>query len=130
MGGVRKRVATAATAVTVVTAVTAVFFYTNPSHPVPPYDTYHITLSDFALRPPMSGYNGWESTHKHEHSSLYGVLLSIRAKRTNDPFRMILFKRQVYPSLYTEYLTGRENTGSAVQTSRWRMLRKPYQVCF
>ena len=19
----------------------------------------------------MSGYNGWESTHKHEHSSLY-----------------------------------------------------------
>ena len=26
--------------------------------------------------------------------------------------------------------TTRENTGSAVQTSRWRMLRKPYQVCF
>ena len=70
MGGVRKRVVTAATAVTVVTAVTADFFFTNPSHPVPPYDTYHITLSDFALRPPMSGYNGWESTHKHEHSSL------------------------------------------------------------
>ena len=41
---------------------------------MPPYDTYHITLSDFALRPPMSGYNGWESTHKHEHSSLYRFL--------------------------------------------------------
>ena len=72
MGGGRKRVVTAVTAVTVVTAATAFFFiYRNPSHPVPPYDTYHITLSDFALRPPMSGYNGWESTHKHEHSSLY-----------------------------------------------------------
>ena len=53
-----------------------------------------------------------------------------QGKKVNDPFYMILFKRQVYPSLYTEYLTGRENTGSAVQTSRWRMLRKPYQVCF
>ena len=42
----------------------------NASQLVLPYDTYHITLSDFALRPPMSGYNGWESTHKHEHSSL------------------------------------------------------------
>ena len=71
MGGVLKRVVTAVTAVTVVTVVTAVFFFRNASHPVPPYDTYHITLSDFALRPPMSGYNGWESTHKHEHSSLY-----------------------------------------------------------
>ena len=55
---------------TVVTAVTADFLFWNPSHLVPPYDTYHITLSDFALRPPMSGYYGWESTHKHEHSSL------------------------------------------------------------
>jgi len=71
MGGVRKRVVTAVTAVTVVTVVTAVFFPKTPSQIVPPYDTYHITLSDFALRPPMSGYNGWESTHKHEHSSLY-----------------------------------------------------------
>ena len=72
MGGVPKRVVTAVTAVTVATVVTAVFYYyRNASHPVPPYDTYHITLSDFALRPPMSGYNGWESTHKHEHSSLY-----------------------------------------------------------
>ena len=53
-----------------------------------------------------------------------------QGKKDNDPFDMILSKRQVYPSLYTEYLTGRENTGSAVQTSRWRMLRKPYQVCF
>ena len=53
-----------------------------------------------------------------------------QGKKVNDPFYMILFKRQVYPSLYTEYLTGRENTGSAVQTSRWRMIRKPYQVCF
>ena len=71
MGGGRKRVVTAVTAVTVVTAVTAVFFLKTASQIVPPYDTYHITLSDFALRPPMSGYNGWESTHKHEHSSLY-----------------------------------------------------------
>ena len=71
MGGVLKRVVTAVTAVTVVTAATAVFYiYKNASQIVPPYDTYHITLSDFALRPPMSGYNGWESTHKHEHSSL------------------------------------------------------------
>jgi len=73
MGGGLKRVVTAVTAVTVVTAVTAVFFFKTASHPVPPYDTYHITLSDFALRPPMSGYNGWESTHKHEHSSLYCI---------------------------------------------------------
>ena len=75
MGGGRKRVVTAVTAATVVTAVTADFLYIcrNASHPVPPYDTYHITLSDFALRPPMSGYNGWESTHKHEHSSLYYI---------------------------------------------------------
>ena len=72
-GGGRKRVVTAVTAATVVTAVTAELVFTNASHPVPPYDTYHITLSDFALRPPMSGYNGWESTHKHEHSSLYSI---------------------------------------------------------
>ena len=70
MEGVLKRVVTAATAATVVTAATAVYFFTNSSHPVPPYDTYHITLSDFALRPPVSGYNGWESTHNHEHSRL------------------------------------------------------------
>ena len=75
MGGGLKRVVTAVTAATVVTVVTAVFFSKTASQIVPPYDTYHITLSDFALRPPMSGYNGWESTctHKHEHSSLYGT---------------------------------------------------------
>ena len=67
MGGVLKRVVTGVTAATAVTAV----FFKNPSHPVPPYDTYHMTLSDFALRPPMSEGNGWESTHNHEHSSLY-----------------------------------------------------------
>ena len=82
MGGGLKRVVTAVTAVTVVTAVTAVFFFTNASQIVPPYDTYHITLSDFALRPPMSGYNGWESTHKHEHSSLY---LSEKSEKCSIP---------------------------------------------
>ena len=81
MGGGPKRVVTAVTAVTVVTAATAFFFFRTPSHPVPPYDTYHITLSDFALRPPMSGYNGWESTHKHEHSSLYSTSTIVQLYR-------------------------------------------------
>jgi hypothetical protein len=78
MGGVLKRVVTAATAATVVTAATAAKFSTNSSHPVLPYDTYHITLSDFALRPPMSGRFVSNFTPFYDHSSLYwycGIVL-------------------------------------------------------
>ena len=46
------------------------FVCRDPSHPVLPYDTYHITLSDFALRPPMSGRFVSNFTLFYDHSSL------------------------------------------------------------
>ena len=64
----------------------------------PYYDTYHITSSDFALRSPMSGYNGWEFTHNHGHSSLY-----ISYKAGDSSWTSTASMHYMYSSIYILY---------------------------